>query len=87
MAEVAKIPHPKDMDEGENGQFLQHWAKRHSYPGIFDQTHLKFTDDSEPLWSAIKRLHERVHNGDSEFPVPTDHLHLEPISKMLEELI
>lgn len=87
MAEVAKIPHPYDMDQGWEGQFLQHWAKRHSIPGIFNETHTKFPDDSQPLWSAIRRLHERIHAGESEFDIPTDHIHLASVSKELEELL
>lgn len=91
MAEVAKIPHPKDMDEGWEGQFLQHWVKRHSYEGYFDKTHEVFKDDSAPLWSAIKSLHNRIHEGKADIEVPTDHLHLIPlaeqIKKDLEDLI
>lgn len=87
MADVAKIPHPYDMDQGWEGQFLQHWVKRHSYPGIFDLTHERFQDDSQPLWTAIRRLHERIHSGDSEFPIPTDHVHLPSLTRELEDLL
>jgi len=91
MNEVAKIPSPKDMDEGWEGQFLQHWVKRHQIDGYFDKTHETFKDDSTPLWSAIKALHNRIHDGKTDIPVPDDHVHLLPlaeqIKKDLEELI
>lgn len=98
MSEPAKIPHWKDMDEGWNGQFLQHWRKRHHHPGVFDTTPENFPDDSKPLWYAIRSLHDRIHAGKAregesmeDFPIPTDHVHLLPlaeqIKKDLEELI
>jgi hypothetical protein len=79
------------MDEGWQGQFLQHWVKRHSYSGVFDETHLRFQDDSQPIWFAIRSLHERIHSGDSEFDIPKDHIHLPPLAEQikrdLEELL
>lgn len=91
MADIAKVPHWRDLDEGYQGQFLQHWVKRHSYPGVFDDTHETFQDDSQPLWFAIRGLHDKIHDGESEFPVPEDHVHLEPldaaIARQLDELI
>lgn len=74
------------------GQFRGHWAKRHSYPGAFDKTHEKFLDDDEPIWYAIRRLHDKIHDGETDdFALPEDHIHLLPlaeqIKKDLEELI
>lgn len=91
LTDVAKIPHPKDMDTGYGGQFIQHWQKRHYYEGVFSSTHIQFPNDDTPLWSAIKALHNRIHEGKTEFPLPEDHVHLEPldrdIAKLLEELL
>lgn len=85
MTQPAKIPHWRDMDEGWQGQFLQHWAKRHRYPGEFDETHLRFQDDSQPLWFAIRGLHDRIHAGTEGFPVPTDHVHLPPLDEQIKK--
>lgn len=88
MPDMAKVPHWRDMDWS---QFLQHWDKRHSYEGVFDTTSDRFPDDDAPIWYAIRSLHDRIHDGKSEFPIPADHIHLPPvpeeIKRALEELI
>lgn len=89
---VAKIPSWRDMDPGI---FLQHWDKRHHYAGVFDRSSAKFPDDDAPLWWSIKRFHDKVHAGEwtvsatdgQVFGVPTDHVHLPSVSKLLEELL
>jgi len=95
--EPAKIPHWRDMDWG---QFKAHWEKRHVYENMFDKTGEKFPDDDDPLWYAIRALHDRIHSGvgrrgdPMDIPIPTDHVHLAPlpppdpeIQRQLEELI
>ena len=88
MTDMARIPHWRDYDHND---FLNHWVKRHSHPGVFDCTAERFPDDDQPIWYAIRSLHDRIHEGKSEFPIPTDHIHLPPvdpeIQRLLEELI
>lgn len=75
---MRSLPSPQDMDKGERGQFLQHWEKSHHHPGHFEDTSKTFTDDSTPLWDAIRVFHDRIHAGEAiGFPVPTDHKHEE----------
>lgn len=87
MAEpVAKLPAPEDMDVGWNGQFLQHWVKRHSHHGIFDTTHERYPDDSVPLWYGIRMWHDRIHAGSiDDLPAPTDHVHLPRLDPQIQK--
>lgn len=93
MADVAKVPDWHDMDDG---QFLQHWVKRHGHHGHFDTLHEKYPDDDHNIWWAIRGHHDKIHAGTFEpgnprFDPPADHVHLPRVDpeiyRLLEELI
>lgn len=85
MPDLAKVPHWRDMDQG---MFLAHWVKRHSYPGYFDKLHEKYPDDDANIWWAIKGHHDKIHAGTFKgFEIPADHVHLLSVSQLLEELL
>lgn len=76
--------HWRDLGPGD---FLRHWSTHHQIPGVFDTTHLNFPDDQVPLWFAIRSLHDRIHAGASEFPVPRGHTHSHPLDALLADIL